>query len=49
MSLPLTARWEYMHPICGTGVEEDVEGDAESDVEKEKEMMEVLKNPKEWI
>lgn len=49
MSLPLTARWEYMHPICGTGVEADVEGDAESDVEKEKEMMEVLKNPKEWI
>jgi len=49
MSLPLTARWEYMHPVCGTGVTEPAEGDTESDVEKEKEMMEVLKTPKEWV
>ncbi|XP_036435487.1 oxygen-dependent coproporphyrinogen-III oxidase, mitochondrial isoform X1 [Colossoma macropomum] len=35
MSLPLTARWEYMHePRKGT---------------KEAEMLEVLRNPKEWI
>ncbi|KAB5567112.1 hypothetical protein PHYPO_G00229010 [Pangasianodon hypophthalmus] len=35
MSLPLTARWEYMHePAPGT---------------KEAEMLEVLRNPKEWI
>ncbi|XP_029004698.1 oxygen-dependent coproporphyrinogen-III oxidase, mitochondrial [Betta splendens] len=35
MSLPLTARWEYMHePVEGT---------------QEAEMMEVLKNPKEWV
>ncbi|XP_062854311.1 oxygen-dependent coproporphyrinogen-III oxidase, mitochondrial [Trichomycterus rosablanca] len=35
MSLPLTARWEYMHqPSPGT---------------KEAEMLEVLRNPKEWI
>ncbi|KAL7829011.1 hypothetical protein SRHO_G00326450 [Serrasalmus rhombeus] len=35
MSLPLTARWEYMHePHKGT---------------KEAEMLEVLRNPKEWI
>ncbi|KAI5095219.1 oxygen-dependent coproporphyrinogen-III oxidase, mitochondrial, partial [Silurus meridionalis] len=35
MSLPLTARWEYMHePAEGT---------------KEAEMMEVVRNPKEWI
>uniref|UniRef100_A0A673IUT7 coproporphyrinogen oxidase n=1 Tax=Sinocyclocheilus rhinocerous TaxID=307959 RepID=A0A673IUT7_9TELE len=35
MSLPLTARWEYMHePTKGS---------------KEAEMLEVLRNPKEWI
>ncbi|MBN3303551.1 oxygen-dependent coproporphyrinogen-III oxidase, mitochondrial [Amia ocellicauda] len=35
MSLPLTARWEYMHePAKGS---------------KEAEMLEVLKNPKEWV
>lgn len=35
MSLPLTARWEYMHePAKGT---------------QEAEMLEVLKNPKDWV
>uniref|UniRef100_A0A8C6WSY5 Oxygen-dependent coproporphyrinogen-III oxidase, mitochondrial n=1 Tax=Neogobius melanostomus TaxID=47308 RepID=A0A8C6WSY5_9GOBI len=35
MSLPLTARWEYMHePAKGT---------------REAEMLEVLRNPKEWV
>ncbi|XP_077464047.1 oxygen-dependent coproporphyrinogen-III oxidase, mitochondrial [Stigmatopora argus] len=35
MSLPLTARWEYMHePALGT---------------REAEMLEVLRNPKEWV
>ncbi|XP_056267202.1 oxygen-dependent coproporphyrinogen-III oxidase, mitochondrial [Pseudoliparis swirei] len=35
MSLPLTARWEYMHePANGT---------------LEAEMLEVLRNPKEWV
>ncbi|XP_023151135.1 oxygen-dependent coproporphyrinogen-III oxidase, mitochondrial [Amphiprion ocellaris] len=35
MSLPLTARWEYMHePAKGT---------------QEAEMLEVLRNPKEWV
>ncbi|XP_037104788.1 oxygen-dependent coproporphyrinogen-III oxidase, mitochondrial [Syngnathus acus] len=35
MSLPLTARWEYMHePAVGT---------------REAEMLEVLRNPKEWL
>ncbi|XP_051509688.1 oxygen-dependent coproporphyrinogen-III oxidase, mitochondrial-like [Myxocyprinus asiaticus] len=35
MSLPLTARWEYMHePAKGT---------------KEAEMLEALRNPKEWL
>ena len=35
MSLPLTARWEYMHePEPGT---------------EERELLDVLKNPKDWI
>ncbi|XP_072245570.1 oxygen-dependent coproporphyrinogen-III oxidase, mitochondrial [Leuresthes tenuis] len=35
MSLPLTARWEYMHePAKGT---------------KEADMLDVLRNPKEWV
>lgn len=35
MSLPLTARWEYMHePASGT---------------REAKMLEVLRNPKEWV
>ncbi|KAM9832360.1 oxygen-dependent coproporphyrinogen-III oxidase, mitochondrial [Neosynchiropus ocellatus] len=35
MSLPLTARWEYMHePAKGT---------------REAEILEVLRNPKEWV
>ncbi|KAJ0032489.1 hypothetical protein NQD34_002570 [Periophthalmus magnuspinnatus] len=35
MSLPLTARWEYMHePAKGT---------------REAEMLEVLRNPKDWV
>lgn len=47
MSLPLTARWEYMHPLCGTGVVE-----TEEDKEKgprERELMEVLRKPKDWV
>ncbi|EHY54587.1 Coproporphyrinogen-III oxidase [Exophiala dermatitidis] len=49
MSLPLTARWEYMHPVCGTGVPEDAADETGQDYEKEKELMEVLKHPKEWV
>ncbi|EGD96259.1 coproporphyrinogen III oxidase [Trichophyton tonsurans CBS 112818] len=48
MSLPRTAKWVYMDPVSGTrtdGVEsEDVEG-----MEREKELMEVLKHPREWV
>ncbi|KAL9619887.1 MAG: hypothetical protein Q9160_005534 [Pyrenula sp. 1 TL-2023] len=46
MSLPLTARWEYMHPISGTGV--DTEKQDESEGEKEKELLQVLKEPRDW-
>jgi coproporphyrinogen III oxidase len=35
MSLPLTARWQYMHePEAGS---------------REERLLEVLKNPKEWV
>ena len=49
MSLPLTARWEYMHPVCGTGVENrDVKRDEDGDGWKERELLEVLRKPREW-
>lgn len=52
MSLPLTARWEYMHPVSGTGVEHSQEEEEEEDGEtgrKERELMQVLKTPREWV
>jgi coproporphyrinogen III oxidase len=50
MSLPLTARWEYMHPWCGTGVGDSGTGlDQNSAGIKEKELLEVLRTPKEWV
>lgn len=48
MSLPLTARWEYMHPISGTGVDELAQEELDTTNEKEKEIMEVLRTPREW-
>ncbi|RMZ86433.1 hypothetical protein DV736_g6344, partial [Chaetothyriales sp. CBS 134916] len=47
MSLPLTARWEYMHPIAGTGVPQRESTDSTD--QKEQELMDVLKTPKEWV
>jgi coproporphyrinogen III oxidase len=47
MSLPLTARWEYMNPVCGTGVDDSVEP-TDSTTEKERELMEVLREPRDW-
>lgn len=50
MSLPLTARWEYMHPISGTGAPPLVDEDElDSTNQKELEVMEVLRKPREWI
>jgi coproporphyrinogen III oxidase len=50
MSLPLTARWEYMHPWCGTGVQESQsETGQDSAGVKEKELLAVLRTPKEWV
>lgn len=60
MSLPLTARWEYMHPISGTGIEEkktkdeteegEVKEESTGDKEgsKERELIEILKKPRDW-
>lgn len=48
MSLPLTARWEYMHPVCGTGVDAPTTVD-DTASEKERQVMEVLRQPREWI
>ena len=54
MSLPLTARWEYMQPWSGTGVEASLteeelrEREESSEGRKEREMIEVLKNPRDW-
>ena len=47
MSLPLTARWEYMEPVSGTGVEDNLE-DESSERKKEREVMQVLRTPKDW-
>lgn len=49
MSLPLTARWEYMHPISGTGVPDLPEEEMDSTNEKEMEIMAVLKKPRQWV
>lgn len=49
MSLPLTARWEYMHPISGTGVEPANEEESDDTDRAEDELMEVLRRPKEWV
>jgi len=49
MSLPLTARWEYMHPLCGTGVEASADSEDDRSHVEEKKLMEILKKPKEWV
>ncbi len=49
MSLPLTARWEYMHPLSGTGVEYIQEKEGSETGRKERELMQVLKKPREWV
>jgi len=50
MSLPLTARWEYAHAIAGTGVEPIVDEDElDATHQKERELLEVLRTPREWV
>lgn len=45
MSLPQTARWQYMHPVSGTGIA------AEEEVKEGEEarLLAVLKKPREWV
>ena len=47
MSLPLTARWEYMNPVSGTGVIHTEE--VQDFGGKELEMLQVLKEPRNWV
>ncbi len=47
MSLPLTARWEYMNPVCGTGLDVRTEID-DTTSEKEREVIQVLRQPRDW-
>lgn len=53
MSLPRTAAWAYMDPVSGTRTEAMTEQEEEDELKgedrsSEKEMMEVLKNPRQW-
>ncbi|PGG95626.1 coproporphyrinogen III oxidase [Blastomyces parvus] len=59
MSLPRTAEWKYMDPVSGTRIDDgtsrgpggDDEGDAGDgdDKVRERELMDVLKNPRRWV
>ncbi|OAX81708.1 hypothetical protein ACJ72_03952 [Emergomyces africanus] len=58
MSLPRTAEWKYMDPISGTRTddgtalapgEEDEEGGNGEDRVRERELIRVLKNPRQWV
>ncbi|KAJ9227586.1 hypothetical protein DTO169E5_5542 [Paecilomyces variotii] len=52
MSLPRTASWVYMDPISGTFTDDKVDGTEEQaeteDKQREKEIIDVLKNPRQW-
>ncbi|RAH55540.1 coproporphyrinogen III oxidase [Aspergillus piperis CBS 112811] len=52
MSLPRTASWAYMDPVSGTRTEDSVDGDEAllgEGKEREKEIMDVLKHPRQWV
>ncbi|KAL4954190.1 Coproporphyrinogen III oxidase [Aspergillus filifer] len=52
MSLPRTASWAYMDPISGTRTEGHDDEEALADdktKEKERELMDVLKHPRQWV
>ncbi|KAJ5364633.1 oxygen-dependent coproporphyrinogen-III oxidase [Penicillium cataractarum] len=50
MSLPRTASWAYMDPVSGTRTESMLvdEDDLGEDKTSEKEIMDVLKHPRQW-
>ncbi|KAE8159097.1 Coproporphyrinogen III oxidase [Aspergillus tamarii] len=50
MSLPRTASWAYMDPVSGTRTEASVEEEnLGEDKEREKELMDVLRHPRQWV
>ncbi|KLJ07740.1 coproporphyrinogen III oxidase [Blastomyces silverae] len=59
MSLPRTAEWRYMDPVSGTRIDDGTSGGPGGDDEgeagdgddklRERELMEVLKNPRRWV
>ena len=53
MSLPRTAEWAYMDPISGTRMGDDAaavsEGDDGEDKSKERELIQILKSPRQWV
>ncbi|PYI04260.1 coproporphyrinogen III oxidase mitochondrial precursor [Aspergillus sclerotiicarbonarius CBS 121057] len=52
MSLPRTASWAYMDPVSGTRAEDPENGDDAllgEGKEREKEIMDVLRHPRQWV
>lgn len=55
MSLPLKARWEYMHPVSGSGAigrgGATAPGEHSGDMadSEEEKMQQVLRSPREWV
>ncbi|KNG82522.1 coproporphyrinogen-III oxidase [Aspergillus nomiae NRRL 13137] len=50
MSLPRTASWAYMDPVSGTRTEASAEEEnLGEDKEREKELMDVLRHPRQWV
>jgi coproporphyrinogen III oxidase len=53
MSLPRTASWAYMDPVSGTRTDktpsEEVEPTEDKDNSAERELMDVLKQPRQWV
>lgn len=54
MSLPRTAEWKYMDPVSGTRTGDELArliGDEETGKEKtkEKELIDILKHPRQWV
>ncbi|PGH13741.1 hypothetical protein AJ79_03440 [Helicocarpus griseus UAMH5409] len=53
MSLPRTAEWKYMDPVSGTRIDDGTGADEEQglgeDKARERELIKVLKNPRQWV
>ncbi|GAM40673.1 hypothetical protein TCE0_039r13202 [Talaromyces pinophilus] len=56
MSLPRTASWVYMDPVSGTRTDaaavakaEEEGGEETEEISRQKELLEVLKHPRQWV